>query len=575
MASTLAWLFGGIMTIALAIVIAGSWISAGRTTMELVIDKTNLVLDHVQEEVERYLRPAEHALIAAAEFIEESGGDLERVDDQVAGILKSMPQLGGIALVSSNGTLRFLGEPPPDLPKFIQVDTDQSAFEPSAEPGIVWSAPFWSPTSKTTIINAHLRLPKSGGQGRFLVTGVFITRFAEHLNDLASDIGQDVFVLHGRDQVIGYSGLELAEFNIGPSAALPELASIEQPVLRNIWASKEELGFDIGNFKLDGDARLVIHNDVPFGLFFREVDGFSRLPWLVGMQINLEETDDDFRRLIRSGLIALGISFLAVVLVLRIGKRLSRPIEALAARAEMLQRLPLPDLPDLPPSRIAELDQANRTFNTMGNVLHWFETYLPKRLVGFLIETGAPDAIPSEEREVTIMFTDIVAFSSRAAMLSPSETAQFLNDHFETIEQCVAAEDGLIDKYIGDSVMAFWGAPQAQPDHAARAVRTALRIRDALAQGDIGLRIGIHTGKVLVGNIGASSRLNYTIVGEAVNIAQRIEQFGRELPASAKVTIVASQSTLTLSGAPSDARGHDLGMHVLRGQNEPLRLIEL
>jgi class 3 adenylate cyclase len=143
------------------------------------------------------------------------------------------------------------------------------------------------------------------------------------------------------------------------------------------------------------------------------------------------------------------------------------------------------------------------------------------------------------------MFTDLRGFTRTASRLSPAQTASYLNDHFALLGACVEAEGGTIDKYIGDSMMAFWGAPEQQADHVIRACRAARAIAVAVtaengarqAQGldAIRMRVGISTGTALVGNFGAPTRINYTLVGDAVNIAQRLEQLGREFEADGDV----------------------------------------
>jgi class 3 adenylate cyclase len=155
-----------------------------------------------------------------------------------------------------------------------------------------------------------------------------------------------------------------------------------------------------------------------------------------------------------------------------------------------------------------------------------------------------------------------------------------LNEHFAQVGGCIEAESGTIDKFIGDSVMAFWGAPEEQPDHAARACRTALAIRAAVEDGNktkpgtpLRLRVGIHTGPVIVGNIGAPQRMNYTIVGDSVNIAHRLEQLGHALgDLKSAVTILLSLATHDAAGI---AGADDLGPQHIRGRREALAVYRL
>ena len=144
-----------------------------------------------------------------------------------------------------------------------------------------------------------------------------------------------------------------------------------------------------------------------------------------------------------------------------------------------------------------------------------------------LLETGIE--LGGEEREVTILFTDIRSFTEMARNSAPNKTLNFLNSYFEVVTEQIEEHGGIVDKYIGDSVMAIFGAPVSYDDHASRAVSAALAIHVALRKfnrtrsTEIRTGIGIHTGRVTMGNLGSSSRLNYTAIGDGVNLASRIE----------------------------------------------------
>ena len=120
-----------------------------------------------------------------------------------------------------------------------------------------------------------------------------------------------------------------------------------------------------------------------------------------------------------------------------------------------------------------------------------------------------------------------------------------LNRHFEVLYQCIEAEGGTLDKYIGDAAMAFWGAPEEQPDHAMRACRAALAARKAFAEiePDQRVKIAIHTGPLIVGNIGAVARMNYTVIGDTVNTCSRIEKIAGDLDAGEPTIILISDAT--------------------------------
>jgi class 3 adenylate cyclase len=220
----------------------------------------------------------------------------------------------------------------------------------------------------------------------------------------------------------------------------------------------------------------------------------------------------------------------------------------------------------------------------MTGALRWFETYVPKPLARHLLKSGDTRAVESELRHLSVMFTDIVGFSTASQEQDAAAVAAYLNHHFGIVNACIEAEGGIVDKYIGDSVMAFWGAPEKLKNRAERACRAALAIREAIerdnevcratGQTETRLRIGIHSGDATVGNIGSSSRINYTIIGDMVNVGQRIEQLGKVLaPKNETVAILISETTRADLGP--DFLPRSLGRHKLRGRDGDMEIFTL
>jgi len=139
---------------------------------------------------------------------------------------------------------------------------------------------------------------------------------------------------------------------------------------------------------------------------------------------------------------------------------------------------------------------------------------------------------------MTVLFSDVEGFTTLAEQLTPAELTEQTSLYFENVTAAVAEEQGTIDKFIGDSVMAFWGAPAVLDDHAFHACRAALRARHRMARLNtqwaqagrkpMRVRIGVHCGDVMVGNVGSSQRLSYTVMGDGVNIASRLEGLNKQ-----------------------------------------------
>jgi len=162
--------------------------------------------------------------------------------------------------------------------------------------------------------------------------------------------------------------------------------------------------------------------------------------------------------------------------------------------------------------------------------------YLDHGIVEQITQHGA-DENPLEpaEREITILFSDIVSFTKMSERLKPAELAEFIRRYLTAMTDIIFAHGGTIDKYIGDAVMALFGAPIASPHSAASAVSAALEMRDRLADfrlpggqaGQLRSRFGINTGLAVVGNLGSQRRMEYTALGDTVNVASRLETFAR------------------------------------------------
>lgn len=176
--------------------------------------------------------------------------------------------------------------------------------------------------------------------------------------------------------------------------------------------------------------------------------------------------------------------------------------------------------------RITVTDQDKRL------IARLFALYLPGSVIDGMLRSGRLPALGGEEREVTVLFSDIAGFTRISESTAPAALVQALNGYFSTMTEIIEAHGGFVDKFIGDAIVAVFGAPAENPDHAAQAVRAALRMRDVLRAeperyGINGLpfktRIGLNTGRVLIGNIGSPRRFNYTVIGDAVNLAARLE----------------------------------------------------
>jgi len=212
-------------------------------------------------------------------------------------------------------------------------------------------------------------------------------------------------------------------------------------------------------------------------------------------------------------------------------------------------------------------------------VRHIFQQYMAKQVVDELIKDPQKVKPGGRRQEVTILFSDIRGFTSMAETMDPEQLLKKLNEYFTVMIDVVFKYDGLLDKFIGDAIMAVFGAPVKHGDDAERAVRTAIEMQTALERlnnkwieegeqtFDIG--IGLNTGPVVVGNIGDIRRMEYTVIGDNVNLAQRIENLTRRYRSS----IIISQSTYEKTKNISSVREYKPVF--VKGRVKPVRIYKL
>ena len=238
----------------------------------------------------------------------------------------------------------------------------------------------------------------------------------------------------------------------------------------------------------------------------------------------------------RNNLETLGIGLVGFLLILLasawISGRISRPLKKISNESEAIGRFELDKKP-LGHSMIKEVDRLMVATDDMKRGLRSFGKYVPTDLVRDIMASGGEAELGGRKANLTVFFSDIEGFTSISEQLEPEVLVVHLAEYLGEMDRQVRDEQGTVDKFIGDSIMAFWGAPIPNADHALAACRAALRCQERLAvlrekwkeEGKpfFYQRIGINTGEVIVGNMGSENRMNYTVVGDHVNAASRFE----------------------------------------------------
>ena len=252
---------------------------------------------------------------------------------------------------------------------------------------------------------------------------------------------------------------------------------------------------------------------------------------------------DEMRR--QSFLIAIGILAAGLILVMLLSRFLSNPVSRLARNADRVRKLEFDGWQPVS-SPVSEIHLLSTSMERMRDGLKLFGQYVPRQLVGRLLEAPDQTGVAGERRDLTVMFTDVQGFTTLSESQDPATLMAQTSEYFDAITPCITRNQGSVDKYIGDAVMAFWNAPDPVEGHVACACRAALAAADALdrfnerqkerGQPEYYTRFGIATGDCAIGNVGSVDRLNYTAFGSVVNTASRIEGLNKRYGSRILVT---------------------------------------
>jgi len=558
---TLVTAIGLLTLISVGVVLGvGVWL-AQKNTFALLSANSHQGVTAAVDRIKQHLKPAEHQAKFIAERI--AAGDVDPTNREMLGVLfsgalASAPQIDSVIFIDKElKALLVTYDPQLGKVRFAELDytRDLAVQERLAKikPGANWGTPIWRKVTKKTYLNMVYPVAAGDISQGAVVAAVSV----EHLSAFVGvskthEVGQR-FMLFGKNHVLAHSLMVNGYPGLSDKVPLPRLAQFKDRVLAAIWQKKGryELRLDLPK---GTDGHVLEMGSDRYIFVYQEMADFGPEPLIAGVYFRNTDVGEEVRRMFASllaGIVALIVSLLAAIFI---GRKIARPIVRFSQAAGSIRNLDISQVEDLPGSMLRELNDQSASFNTMLRALKWFELYVPKKIVEHLVKRGDVNDTLSSSRNITVMFTDIVSFSTTSQGMSAHDVAELLNHHFGLIGACIDAEDGTIDKYMGDSVMAFWGAPEKQKHRAERACRAALEIAAVIREDNekrvshgekpIGIRIGIHTGNATVGNIGSPGRINYTIIGDSVNIGQRLEQLGRQIyPPGTDVSILISGDT--------------------------------
>ncbi|MTI17033.1 adenylate/guanylate cyclase domain-containing protein [Rhodobacteraceae bacterium RKSG542] len=414
------------------------------------------------------------------------------------------------------------------------------------------------------------------------------------LGDMSNQLAQKREVGNPASFVIDYDGRILAFYG-GDSVPVKHISLGQTPhfqddLLAMTTSNVRQVLMGVGEDTIaaaDGVDRyrnhhmFLEHEGRDYSVVFRQLDGFGKKAWVIGRLYRSANELEELKRLSASAFTALGVVILAIILAFFFASRVVRPLKELEERSHAIGSLRLGDFKPMRRSIFREIDEIVQAVNSGAKGVHALNHYVPTKLCSKLIRLGLAGSGVAKNTELTIMFTDITGFTTLAETLDAKELTARINAHLTELVTIIEEEGGTVDKYLGDGILAFWGAPDEMPDHAEAAVRAARRIDARLvelheqgAKMPTRVRVAVHTGDVVVGNIGAPDRLNYTVLGDAVNVCDRIQRYSSRLQNEARQnTVVISETTYEQIKERDNMIS--LGPVALKGRNRPVCLWQL
>jgi class 3 adenylate cyclase len=513
-----------------------------RSTQAMIGQQTEALLDALEQRLEARLRPVDEQADWIADAVGDGRIDLRRageLDLFMFGVLGATPQVSDIGIVDAagraqrwrRGERRAMRE---DWSARAEVREWLAAGR--AQPGRAWRPLLWAPVERSPSLLHQVPLHRAGEFVGMLGQVVPIAKVSEDLAVFRAEHEVTPFVLDGADRVLAHPAL--AQRRADAPGPLPALAEVGDPVLERIRSPDGAAPLLAGLKRARGVRALV--DDRHFVYVYREMAPHGGEPWTIGVYFDPIEGGQRAEMLRVVWSIAAGLAVLVVAVALAAvgGRRLGRPIEALARAARAVRKGRLDEVGPLPRSRVYELDEANRSFGEMlqglrerNLIRETLGQFVPEQVARELLAGGG--RLEPIEAKATVMVCDIEEFAALTDSLGARRTIEFLNAYFEVVVAIVERYQGVVTQFQGDAILAVFNVPIAAPDHGANALRAALELaRAADSQAFAGVRarnrVGLSTGRVVAGAVGSAGRLSYTVHGNAVNLAARLEQMNKQ-----------------------------------------------
>ncbi len=531
------------------------------------------VADDVARMVDESFVDAQNGLDAVGRVLTDDSLPADETEKLALDLVAGHEGLDHVAVYGREGDLIDVlveqGTPRPPLPDALDLEIKRQAVEQNVATGSAQSGP--RAPRVLVVVPLRVREQVTG----FAASALSLARLqqrVERLNEVRFDGRADsLFVIDDQQRLVAHPDAERARV-LESMRGRGILAGVEPGAISERFQQSGEY--------VDEEGREMVGT----------IAGVPGRPWAVVVQMPREVVYASYfwmRTIVLWTLAVVVLLALGVAFV--VARQITRPIQALSAFAQDLAerrfdrrvtvntRDELGVLGEAMSAAAADLEESEQRLAEEAAIRSDLGRYLPAELVEKVVRREQDMALGGRRREITVLFADVVAFTPLTDRLAAEDVVALLNELFTILTEIVFRHEGTIDKFIGDCVMAMWGAPRDLPDHAERALAAAEDMMRWLEAGNEGweerfgvrieLAIGVHTGEAIVGNVGSETRMEFTAIGDTVNVAARLESIAR--PSQILVT------KATRDRASGAFEFVDLGPRELVGRAEPVHLFEV
>lgn len=575
-----------LVAVAVGLVFYLGVVSATKNTRLLMSDQADIMINSMERDIALWLRPVHNQAKWIAEYVVNNTNDntdVDRLDNFMLGALAATDQVAGIAIVSPSGLSR----------RWIRTDSSVITEDWSTRKPIVdwiksgrnrtepsWIEPFFTDTIDKTILLHELPIHSADGTLLGMLAQIVpIEELSRHISDLSPRPGLTPFILYGEKRVLAHPLLvnELGSVDANEKP-LVLLSDFGDDVLQRIWTpDEEELFFLTSDKQLKTSGTFIKERERFYIYIYRSISDYGVEPWIIGAHLDTQIYGGvEGERLRRALLGSLAVLLIAVAGAIMLGRYITRPVTAIAHAARLVEEDKLDQVPALPSSRMREIDDAARSFNQM--VIDLRERKLIRQTLGQFVPAEVARTLLSEggelktvTAEATLLYSDIEGFTQLTETLGPTKVVEILNAYFSAMVEIFERHNGVVTQFHGDAILVTFNVPIVNSKHARSAVLAASEMLATVEGLDfaghrIRIRVGIDSGPVVAGAIGAAGRLSYTVYGNSVNLAARLEMHNKELG----TYLLISENTARLAGDDIPLRA--VGETRIRGQAKSVKL---